>query len=463
MRKLNKNKASFISEKIFEIEKELDLFKKKIQGVYFWKLIRFEIFMQLTQKLDVYEQAHSKEFNSIFDRIKAVFPKLKNTYLHSVFSRNTRVDVLVIEHGRKVLIDNKYIDIYTEYKVRELEKNNISYEIIDKPYLGKHYDKPSQKRSYGEEITINFLINYLFSFSIFNEKEKKIIIEINNKIKEKYNIILDLEKIIKTKVKLFKIRKKQFSQMLKNRNVRKVYIVVSYTSEHIISACQDLHIKCIELQHGTMNKFHVGYSFPDCKKIPYFPDKIEIFGKYWQDSTPLPIKNENILITGYPYLNTMIDKYKEQKKIKNRILFISQGTVATDMTKILLDILKQNADLEIYYKLHPGEFDRWRNDYTYLVEANKYNNLIIVENEIPLYELLATSEFLIGVYSTVIFEGLTLQCKTILLDLEGVEFLEYLIKKDIVKIAKESCDVLKLIKKDDFITIDRDYFFKEIK
>lgn len=101
-------------------------------------------------------------------------------------------------------------------------------------------------------------------------------------------------------------------------------------------------------------------------------------------------------------------------------------------------------------------------DYTYLVEANKYNNLIIVEDEIPLYELLATSEFLIGVYSTVIFEGLTLQCKTILLDLEGVEFLEYLIKKDIVKIAKESCDVLKLIKKDDFITIDRDYFFKEI-
>ena len=145
------------------------------------------------------------------------------------------------------------------------------------------------------------------------------------------------------------------------------------------------------------------------------------------------------------------------------MLFISQGTVATQMSKIALELATENSHIDVYYKLHPGEFNRWKAEYMYLQKAAMLENLHVIEKEIPLYELMATSEFLVGVYSTAIFEGLTLHCKTILLDLPGVEFLEYLIREDIAKVARNKDDVLKLMKNDNFKKIDRDYFFKESK
>lgn len=454
-------KASEIAEKLFEIEQELDLFNQQIQGIYFWKLIRFEVFIQLSQKLGVYEQAHLKEFNSIFDKIKALFPKIKNTYLHSVFTRNSKVDVLIVEHGRKVLIDDGYVDIYTEHKVNELEHAGASYEIVDKLHVGRHYHKPSKNRSYFEGITISYLIKNFLKQVKFTQYEEKFIKAIEDNVKEVFGVNIGKKVLLQKRITVFYNKKIQYINMLKKRAVKQVYLVVSYGHEALIAACQELGVECVELQHGTMNYYHVGYSFPYNEKIPYFPDKLELFGKYWQDSTPLPLKPEDISISGYTHLNNMLINYKDFKKEKNRVVFISQGTVATQMSKVALELAKENSHIEVYYKLHPGEFGRWRNEYKYLQKAAMFENLHVIENEIHLYELMAMSEFLVGVYSTAIFEGLTLQCKTILLDLPGVEFLEYLIKEDIVKMARNKEDVLKLMQNDDFKKIDRDYFFKE--
>jgi hypothetical protein len=157
----------------------------------------------------------------------------------------------------------------------------------------------------------------------------------------------------------------------------------------------------------------------------------------------------------------MLEKYKDIKKVKNQVVFISQGTVATELSKIALELAKLNPDMKVYYKLHPGEFGRWKTEYKYLQNINEINNLHVIENEVPLYELMASSEFLVGVYSTAIFEGLTLNCKTILLDLPGVEFLQYLLDSKSALLANNVADVEKYIVEDNFQEIDSDYFFKE--
>lgn len=461
MEDLKSMQVSEVVEKLFVIEKQLNLFEQQIQGVYFWKLVRFEIFMLLTQQAGVYEQAHTKEYDSILEKIKAVVPKIKNTYLHSVFARSSQVDVLVIEHGRKVLIDNEYVDIYTEHKIKELDKSDVNYEIVDRPYLGKHFHKPSKNRSYFESITLTYLIQKFFQKIALTFDEQKLIENVQDKLFEDFGFKKNLNVLISNRIKLFKLKKKQYKKMLAKRKVKQVFIVVSYIHEPLISACQELGVECIELQHGTMHRYHVGYSFPYNNKVPYFPDKMELFGKYWQDSTPLPLEPEDSSIAGYPYLNKMFEKYQDIKKVKNRVVFISQGTIATEMTKMAFELAKENSGLEVFYKLHPGEFDRWRKEYPYLNDGLKFENLHVIENEIPLYELMASSEFLVGVYSTAIFEGLTLQCKTILLDLPGVEFMNYLIESKSAKLAQGVDDIIKLMQENDFVKIDRDYFFKE--
>jgi hypothetical protein len=88
---------------------------------------------------------------------------------------------------------------------------------------------------------------------------------------------------------------------------------------------------------------------------------------------------------------------------------------------------------------------------------------VIDHNHINLYELFAQSEYQIGVFSTAIYEGLTLNCKTVLLDFPGVEYMEYLIEEDIVKFAKNAEELTKFIKVDDFEqNYNKDYFFSGV-
>lgn len=452
-----------VSESIFQIEKELNLLSKQIQGVYFWKLVRFGLYRSLQSKLSlIQETVHEKEL-SFIDKIKAVFPRMKNTYLNSVFSRTSQVDVLVVEHGRKVLVEDGYIDIYTKYKIEELESKNINYETVDRLYQGKHYHKASKDRSYFENITIGFLLKKLLTKINLNSKEKKLIQSIEAKIQLLLDIDIKIEGIIQKSINVFKLKKEQYRKMLQKRGVKQVYIVVSYTHGALIAACQELGIECIEIQHGTIREVHLGYSFPNDRKVPYFPDKLELFGKYWQDITPLPLESKNILIKGYPYLYDTINLFKDVERKDNQMLFLSQGTIGPELAKIAYNFAKENKNYMIVYKLHPGEFERWRQDYHILLEAVQLHNFEIIQNEKHLYYIMKESKYVVGVNSTSIFESLPLDCKIILVDLPGMsETMQKLIEIGVAKKASSGEEIKIAIEDNNFVEVNSDYFFKDI-
>ena len=64
----------------------------------------------------------------------------------------------------------------------------------------------------------------------------------------------------------------------------------------------------------------------------------------------------------------------------------------------------------------------------------KKYNVSIVTN-VDLYEYLAKSEYQAGVFSTALYEGVEFNCKTILLKLPGIEYMDQFIKinKPIIK------------------------------
>ena len=76
-----------------------------------------------------------------------------------------------------------------------------------------------------------------------------------------------------------------------------------------------------------------------------------------------------------------------------------------------------------------------------------------------LYDLLARSEYVIGVYSTALYEALSFKCKVVLANLPGVEYLEDLIDNGYVKLAKNSDELVEHLGKNDFKKFDsRDFF-----
>ncbi|MBO7517986.1 MAG: sialyltransferase, partial [Methanobrevibacter sp.] len=232
------------------------------------------------------------------------------------------------------------------------------------------------------------------------------------------------------------------------------------------------------------------YSYPEntrkfnneIKEIEYFPDKILSFGDYWKNACPFPIDSENIISMGFPYFeeNSKIymkiaeDKNSEEENNEKtdyqQALFISQGVIGKYLSELAYETasnINENNDSQNFkfiYKLHPGEYGTWRENYDYLTKAvDEFENFTVIDKSKPqLYELFAKSHYQIGAFSTAIYEGLAFNCKTFIIDVPGVEYLDDLIDKDIVKKVKNSEELINYINNEN-ISIqeyDKDYFFK---
>ncbi|MGL5904569.1 MAG: capsular biosynthesis protein, partial [Cetobacterium sp.] len=258
---------------------------------------------------------------------------------------------------------------------------------------------------------------------------------------------LNESNIKKTIVSFIEI-KRYYLNFLRLKSCQKVYLICSYGREELISAAQELGIEVIEIQHGVMNKYHLGYHFPNNKTVPYFPDKLIMFGEYWYQNTVIPLTKEQIEFQGYPYLEKQLSKYKGKITEKeNTVLFISQGTIGKKFTEKAIEFAKDNPNKKVLVRLHPGEFSRWQTEYDILYKNRNLLNLEISDNnDKNLYEYIFESEYIICVYSTVIYEALHLGKKVGIIDLSGFENIEDLIeKKEVYKYLKSEKINLKKI------------------
>lgn len=430
-----------IEKKILEIEKEYSLYSFKVEGVFIWKLIRTKLVDEIAFKKDIYTQAHSTIKKNYFIFFKNL---LSNTLTITKKSQN-----LFFLSNRMQEIEGKYVEIYS-YKL--IEKYKTDSEIVYFPLIEKSLkDKTLRKTSIENLDYIIFeIIKYFKKLKINNESLEKINL-VKNKLEKDLNIsdieILSRKKIEEILIK-FKVDYQFYKRFLKKRCPQRIFIVCSYGKEALISAAQDLGIEVVEIQHGSMNQYHLGYHFPDNKTIQYFPNRILVFGKYWAEKTAIPLSRDKIEIIGYPYMKLQIDKYsKNIKERENQILFISQGTIGKNLTEKAVEFAKENPNLNVIIRLHPGEFNRWKTEYKILFENKSLKNLIISDNNNKnLYEYMCESKYLIGVYSTAIYEGLYLEKKIGVLNLPGIEHIEDLIRNSCVQVYNltEKIDIRKL-------------------
>jgi hypothetical protein len=106
------------------------------------------------------------------------------------------------------------------------------------------------------------------------------------------------------------------------------------------------------------------------------------------------------------------------------VIFLSQGESGERLSRIATEFAALEHDWSVVYKLHPGEYSRWREAYPWLEDAP----LRVVDgSEPPLYELFARSRAQVGAYSTALYEGLYFDLDTYVVDVPGIECVEGLL------------------------------------
>lgn len=443
---------------ILKLEDEFKLLQYEINGVKVWQYQRHRTFLTLARQVGLYTQAHTKKNN--FRELVSAAPSL---FYYSVFSNplsgNYNKDILVFSAGRKVKVDGKYIDIYSEYLVNKLPEN--SYEIIEELYLNKHLPAEKRVRKHQDFQQVRTTIKSKLSSFKFSGEQVEFIERIEEKIKSGLNAEINLKRLLLTGYLTFKYDYEFYDKLIRKRKPKQIFLVCSYVYKlALISAAKKNGVETIEIQHGTIDKFHLAYSFPGQSTIDYFPDKIYFFGEYWKNCMTFPIKEENKIVYGFPYFQQQKGKYASIEKKRRSILIISQGTIGKNLSKFLRKSTELLHDYQITYKLHPGEYDRWKADYPDLVKFSEQENVTVIDNNnTSLYTFLAESEYVIGVYSTAIYEALAFNCKVMCIKLSGIEYLEDVIEKGYVKLVTVPEDISKFLDSGEFKKFDSKLFF----
>ena len=476
-----------ICQKIWNLEEKYELNHKEIQGCYPWQLIRMYLYYEITRKTNVFESAQQSSL-SLFDKINSFLPFLKNSISSNPLSGSENADVLIFDHPRKVIFEDEYQDIYSYFLKDTLNQYGKSFETIESPYLNQHFRNKNNIKENHVKFNDRILLGSFLHKTRnrgklpFTEDEKQLINAVKEELEAAFKIEIDLFRIMEDHILNFQYDYKKYIELLQKKNPKLVFLVVAYENKALVAACKKMNIEIIELQHGTISPYHLGYSYPEntrkfnneIKEIEYFPDKILSFGDYWKNACPFPIDSENIIPMGFPYFEENSKTYmkiaekKDNEQIgQKQILFISQGVIGKYLSKLAYETASNINDSQNYnfiYKLHPGEYGTWRENYDYLTKAvGEFDNFTVIDKSKPqLYELFAKSHYQIGAFSTAIYEGLAFNCKTFIIDVPGVEYLDDLIDKDIVKKVKNSEELINYINNEN-ISIqeyDKDYFFK---
>lgn len=430
-----------VSEKFIALEKQFEVYKHKIDGTEWWFLVRLDIFIEVCVRSGIHSRPQDSStisFSQLRSSIFFIIKSIKNLF----YSFEIKKYLFYGHPRRKLLSDKKWWDIYCDLIIDNLSDD---YLLMERTFKGKHFLPAKTHNIYYNDI-FHFRNRLIVKYSKYNFSKDEIIYiyNISAELENKFNVRIDILRLVSVKLLLRKYEVPYFTKILKRVNPELIFVVVWYSSTSIIEAAKKLSIPVVELQHGTISKYHLGYNFPIKKAFSNsLPDHLFLFGQFWIQDINFPIDSDNMRIVGYPYYeHSLIQHYNKDKTVEGRILFISQGSIGRHLSRFAVEFSKlANGKYEIIIKLHPGENVDWIAKYPWL----NIDDIKVAESSENLYELINSSTYVVGVYSTAIYEAISFNKKIFLIGVAGIEYMSYLLETGLATRVDYPVDLLHLL------------------
>lgn len=407
-----------------DIEKKYGLVTDTVDGYAYWTYARFFLKKMLLEGLG-YGDAHVEPKFSRKRQFCTRLNMIKNSIQFSRRIKGKR-DILFLNHERRAWINSHYECIYTDRLARLYPKSIV----LERPYLQGHF-RPveTEQYIYTDYIEVKASIYLALGKMLFKKRKKRVRNIIYNRIYKPieeicnaYNFHYNVERVVEEMMNgyfVYQVKKREYEKIIKKYRPKLIVEVVGYSFDCMIinEISVEEKIPSIELQHGTTGREHLNYNYPGGIYVKQFPQFFFAFSEYWIKTTRFPLPDSHLKAVGFPYLE---EKAKEAKKnaVKENmsiIIFISQSPIGYVLSDIAVELnnLIDHKKYRIIYKLHPGEYERWKERYKRLAASDV---MVIDNNHSDLYTLFAASSIQVGAFSsTAIFEGLYFQLRTFIL------------------------------------------------
>lgn len=409
-----------------EIENKYGLVQDKIDGFAYWTYFRSNLQREALKikgsgsgvKLD------ASPTRSKWKQTLARIGTIKYALLFSKIPKGKH-DVLILNVERRVWTGSCYECIYTD-RIAKAYPGSI---VLERPYTQKHF-RPVETKNlvYTDAVEIKTMAYWYFqNFThkdrianirkILYNKIRKPVEDICNAYQAECNTDYILDKMV-CGYFVYQIKKKEFGKILDKIQPEIILEMTGYSMDCMIinELALERHIPTVELQHGSTGPEHIAYNYYPGTRVEQFSRYFFAFSKFWLEAAAAryPLTSDRLKEVGFPYLDAKAENVRKRisRSVPCKIIFISQITIGRVLSETAVSLRKLiDADrYRIVFKLHPFEYEKWREWYPGLADSDIE---VIDNNRVDLYELFAASTYQVGGYSsTAVFEGLQFDLKT---------------------------------------------------
>jgi hypothetical protein len=432
------------------LEAEKPFFSRHINGFHYWHFLRFEFFDRLIIAKGWIQKPKRPILASGSGRqqIRAGWNIARSSLSRNWRSDCTKSDLLILGSSRRVRFEGRMIEPYTDIILDAVKWNAVHWEA---PYGWVHSAHDATipvvyMDSLYLEAALKMRLRPLNTRAIAEEAK------FLKQFASEFNVVLEergLFRLIRNMAFYHEYFATPLESRLRRKKVRAILMVNHYEPLHLLvtAVAKRCGIYVVELQHGTMCRYHVGYNFAHANPLETLPDEIFTFGEYWQDKPRLRANGVRLTVTGMPYYEYRMQTVDPPPHDGlRRILILSQESLGHRFAALAVSLSRalDPEKVRIIYKLHPREYAVWQQNYPEAIRSPNIKN-IDVRGNVDLYALMSQCDTHIGAYSTTIIESLGFGKELILLEGYGSHYFSDLIGVGGVSIARNSDDILKII------------------
>lgn len=426
-----------LCELIWSLEREFNLLDLDVSGVKVWQYTRMEIYYHLAELSGVFIEAHPVK-RSVRNLLAKLPQLLKELLVDSpLWLAFRKVDEVVIEHPRSVLFEGERVDIYTHIYREALRRSGKTVVSLNRLDPGVAVKSPDRHRYSLACLPLALVAWRRAKPCGLTAEALACINQVSARLSSALGREVSLAPILGRSIGKFKLYAGFYRWLFKAIKPQQVTVVIGYACGDAIHAAKQLGIKTTEIQHGTFSAYHLGYSYPGREaEVDLFPASMLTWGSYWAQLAPMPIAHDQLAVIGFDCFKQKLAALPPVNKQRTELVVISQGALGDKIAACVHAYCAGLQGYKVFYKLHPSEYERWR-EYPYLEEMARSGAIEIVTDQYDLYGLLNKAGIQVGVFSTALYEGLALGCQTILLDLPGVEYMTGLVDAGMVSLASD--------------------------
>jgi hypothetical protein len=213
-------------------------------------------------------------------------------------------------------------------------------------------------------------------------------------------------------------------QLLRPLGARRLVFAGTHGPSGLVAAAQDLGMATIELQHGLITRYHPAYHFAGRPHVPHAPDRLLMFGAFWETAADLPA-NVRTTVIGSEDIHRA--RAMPVERIDGRVVVLSQGTVGRRLLDTAVSLARCAPSCDVVFRPHPQQA-LGDDIYGAAARLGVPENFRIAGDHEDLYALLASASVQVGVYSTSLVEGMVLGARTIVLTAPGWEHFEDVVR-----------------------------------